>query len=104
MKKWNQLKKKPSWHLLPMDALEEIAKVLDFGTEKHGERSWEDGIKYSEIFASKLRHDKEFFQDRVDHDLESGLLHTAHSACKALFLLAYQLRKIEDIDDRPRLK
>lgn len=92
---------KPPFHLLPFDALEEVAKVLAMGAQKYGERNWEKGLPFSQTFSAQQRHMKLFFQDRKDYDVESGLLHTAHIACRALFLLAYQLREIEGIDDRP---
>lgn len=92
---------KPPYHLLPWDALEEVAKVLAMGAEKHGERAWEDGRPYSESVSAMMRHHKLFFQDREDHDVESGLLHTAHMACNILFILAGQIRETADIDDRP---
>lgn len=92
---------KPPYHLLPWDALEEVAKVLAMGAEKHGERAWETGIPYSESISALMRHQKLFFQDRKDYDVESGLLHTAHMACNILFLVAGQIRETADIDDRP---
>ncbi len=94
-------KEKPKYHLLPWDALEETAKVIAMGAEKHGERDWEKGIPYSEIVSALMRHLKLFFQDGKDYDIESGMFHTTHIVCNALFLLAYQLREIKGIDDRP---
>lgn len=92
---------KPQYHRLPFDALEEVAKVLAMGAEKYGERAWETGIPYSESISALMRHQKLFFQDRKDYDVESGLLHTAHMACNILFILAGQVRELEGIDDRP---
>lgn len=92
------------WHLLPQDAMEELVKVLDFGAKKYGERDWEKGIPYSEIISALMRHQKLFFQDGEDRDVESGLLHTAHILCNAMFLLTYQIRELKGVDDRPRDK
>src|SRR5678810_808588 len=42
--------------LLPLDALTEIAKVLQFGAKKYAARNWEKGIEYDRVFGATLRH------------------------------------------------
>ena len=39
-----------------------------------------------------------------EFDEESKLLHTAHIATNALFLLSYQLRNMSQFDDRIKVK
>jgi hypothetical protein len=88
------------YELLPWDAVEEVVKVLQFGAQKYAARNWEKGMSWSRIFGAIQRHGVAMFQRGENKDPETQLLHTAHLACEALFLLAYQLRKV-GTDDRP---
>jgi hypothetical protein len=87
------------WHLLPFDALEEVAKVLRFGAKKYAPRNWEKGMAWHRLARGALGHVISWFGGQ-DNDEESGLSHLAHAACCVLFLLAYTLRKV-GTDDRP---
>lgn len=89
------------YDLLPYDALEEVIKIFMFGAARRGERNWEKGIAYSRIFSAAQRHLSCWFQKREQLDSESHLPHLAHAACNILFLLAYELRQIPGLDDRP---
>ncbi|NLO90704.1 MAG: hypothetical protein GX410_01760 [Elusimicrobia bacterium] len=91
---------KPRLELLPFDALEEVAKVLGYGAAKYGERDWEHGLAYGRVFGALLRHAWSWFRLRRT-DPETGLSHMAHCAANALFLLAYELRRRRELDDRP---
>lgn len=85
-------------HLLPFIALKEIAKVLAFGEKKYGAWNWAKGMKWSRVESPLQRH-YEKYQRGLDLDEESGLYHTAHIACNALFLLTFQLLGLGE-DDR----
>ena len=89
---------KPVMSLLPFEALKEVAKILTFGMGKYGPHNWRGGMKWSRIESAMLRH-YEAYARGEDFDGESKLYHTAHLACNALFLLAYQLGNIGE-DDR----
>jgi hypothetical protein len=89
---------KPLMSLLPFDALRAVAQILTFGAKKYGHHNWKGGMDWSRVQSAMLRH-YEQFSEGEDVDKESGLLHTAHLACNALFLLAYQL-KGKGNDDR----
>lgn len=86
--------------LLPLDALTEIAKVLQFGAQKYAERGWEKGINFDRVFGATLRHLFAWHQGE-DKDPETGLNHLAHAGCEVLFLLAFVKRGRVDLDDRP---
>jgi hypothetical protein len=89
---------KPRWDLLPIDAVEQVVAVLTKGAEKYAERNWERGMKWSICQGSMMRHIvKSSKGERIDP--ETGLSHMAHVACNALFLLAYELRGMDDFDD-----
>jgi hypothetical protein len=86
--------------LLPVDALEEVARVLEFGAKKYARRNWEKGIKFSRVVGPLLRHVFKWLRGE-DNDPETGLNHMAHAACNALFLVAYIKRgKAPELDDR----
>ena len=90
---------KVPYHLLPYDALEEVARVLQFGANKYAERGWEAGISYSRVFGAILRHTFAWWRGE-DNDPETGRHHLAHATAECLFVLAYALRKRTDLDDR----
>jgi hypothetical protein len=77
-----------------------MADVIQFGAKKHGARDWEQGIKYSLLFAKTMRHLTDWWEGE-DQDPESGLSPLAHALCDVLFLLAFVVRGRRDLDDRP---
>lgn len=81
---------KPQLSLLPWDALEAVARVLEYGIRKYGVRdSWRtvpDG--HRRYVDAALRHLAAVAQGE-DTDSESGLPHLAHAACSALFALVF---------------
>lgn len=89
------------WHLLPWDAVEGIVEVLRFGAGKYGERNWERGIAYSRVYSALIRHLVAWWR-RAPADDETGLSHLKHAGCCLLFLLAYEARGMQRLDDRPR--
>lgn len=91
---------KVAYHLLPVDALDEISRVLTFGAKKYGERNWEKGIAYSRLYRALLHHILAWWSgEKVDP--ESGFSHLAHAACCVIFLLSFTLRESNQLDDRP---
>lgn len=91
--------------LLPTDAIESAARVMTGAAEsaggKHNDREWEKGNRnWNDVYDSLQRH-LIAWEQREDFDAESGCLHMAHVACRALELLACQLRGIGN-DDRPQ--
>src|SRR3990167_8572215 len=84
--------------LLPFEALRAVGDVLAYGASKYNSHNWRKGMKWSRIQDALLRHYERFSMGE-ERDTESGYLHTAHLACDALFLLAYQLLGLGE-DDR----
>lgn len=91
------------WHLLPWDALSELARVYQRGSEKYTPRNWEKGLSFEETWDSLQRHAQAWIAGN-DHDEETKLNHMAHVAWNALALLAFQLRGRTDLDDRQSRK
>jgi hypothetical protein len=86
--------------LMPTDALEMVARVIEFGAKKYRRRGWEVGIPYSRVVGPLLRHVFKWMRGE-DNDPETGLSHMAHAACNALFICAYIARgQSAALDDR----
>lgn len=89
---------KPRLELIPPFALEEVAKVMEFGAEKHGLYSYLEGFSWCEMVGGILRHVYKFLRGE-DKDDESGLSHLAHAAARCLIMVEYIKRGIGN-DDR----
>lgn len=86
------------WSLVDFDALEDMVRVLEFGAKKYSDNNWKKGLKTSEIFESMMRHMSAYMRGE-DVDPESGLSHTGHILCNAMFL-SYMYRFKPDFDTR----
>lgn len=73
------------WSLVDFDALEEMVRVLEYGSEKYDDHNWKKGMPITEVYESMQRHLVAFLAGE-DLDPESGLPHTGHILCNALFL------------------
>lgn len=76
---------KLQWSLVDFDALEDMVKVLEFGAKKYAADNWKKGLKTNEIAESMMRHLFAYLRGE-DIDPESGLPHTGHIMCNAMFL------------------
>lgn len=88
------------YDLLSPIALEELVKVYTQGAEVYGDRNWEQGIKYSRIFAAIMRHLWAWYTGE-NLDKKSGLNHCAHAAWGCFTLIHYQFKR-KEFDDRKR--
>ena len=84
--------------LLPFEALRAVGDVLTYGAQKYAAHNWRSGMKWSRVQDAMLRH-YERFSIGEERDPDTNMLHTAHMACNALFLLSYQLLELGE-DDR----
>lgn len=93
---------KVDWSLVPFEALEGMAQVLQFGAKKYAAWNWTEGggFKWTRLLGSCLRHLFAFARGE-DVDPESGISHISHAQCNLLFL-AYYIRNKEKFskDDR----
>ena len=91
---------KTDWNLVPMEAVEEIARVLEFGARKYSANNWRSGsgFAWTRVFNSLLRHLFAWVRGE-DLDPESGLSHLAHAGCNVLFLIYYSQNKDRFIND-----
>jgi len=91
---------KPSYSVLPYDALEQVIKVFEYGAGKYGRPfTYRAGIPFSRLFESAMRHLVYWYYWHEDYDPETNCYHLAHAAANCLMLLTY-LDKAK-MDDRP---
>jgi hypothetical protein len=101
---------KVEYALLPTDALEGVARVLTWACRRNDpppypERNWEEGMAWSRVFNSLMRHAWALWrgEDFDDSPGGSGFHHADHLLCNAMFLSAYFKRPhLRRFDDRPR--
>ena len=89
---------KPQLQLIPACFSEELARVMQNGKEKYGERNWitGDGVSLQTYLGAILRHTNKIISGE-DTDPESGLEHAAHIAAScAIILDAKQCGKLKD--------
>lgn len=90
---------KPDWTLLPMFAIEEVVRVLDFGASKYYRGSWRKVPEAKRRYiAAAYRHFMDYYFRGIVNDEESGMHHLAHAACCVLFVLQIDLRGPDDVE------
>lgn len=80
------------YSLLPLRALEEVVRVLEFGAKKYGDYNWRMVENaYTRYWNAAMRH---MFatQNGESQDPETKLLHEAHAICYLLFRAELQLQ------------
>jgi hypothetical protein len=93
---------KPQWSVMPWDAIESVVRVFEYGANKYNEpfTYYKEGLKYSSLFESMLRHMIADYYYGEERDPDSGCLHLSHAAANALMLIAAKNRPQDD--DRPK--
>jgi len=78
---------KPQMGLIPVAAMEEIARVMELGAKKYGPYNWRSQPIKNMVYAhAALRHLYAYIGGQT-HDPESGRSHLAHVAsCAAIVL------------------
>ena len=67
-----------------------VAKVMEYGAKKKYERgNWQKDLDPERIINALIRHAFKIIQGEII-DSESGLPHTAHIGCNAMFLAFYE--------------
>lgn len=94
--------KKRQWTLVDFHSLEVMVEVLEFGAKKYTADNWKKGLPTTQIVESLLRHTFAYLNGE-DEDPESGLPHTGHILCNAMFL-AHMHKFKPEFDDRTKNK
>lgn len=88
---------KTRFDLIPIEWYMVLGRILNDGAIKYAPHNWENGMKYSRIVSSLLRH--LFARLRGELlDKESGHPHMGHAAWNALALMSYDMRGIGEND------
>lgn len=91
---------KPAFELIPGLALEDCARVFDYGRKKYAAWNWAKGMSWMVVFGCLLRHLYAWARGE-DNDPESGLPHLGHAMCNLVMLCTYS-RTYREGDDRPK--
>ena len=78
------------WDLLPLDLIELIVEVYDFGARKYAPETWKQLERRYK--AALLRHLGEHDKGNLRDD-ESGLLHAQHLCWNAIAMLYFAIEK-----------
>ena len=89
---------KPDLSLIPLETLEDEARVWMYGEKKYKRFNWMKGMAWSIPLACMLRH-LAAYQRGEDIDPESGQPHMAHVMCNAR-MLTYYAKHYPEGDDR----
>lgn len=92
--------KAAKYNLIPVGALEELAKLYGFGATKYAPRNWEKGYELSLSYDALQRHANQWWNGE-DTDSETQLSHMASVAWHA-FTLYTLLQTHPEMDDRPK--
>lgn len=89
---------KPPMELISSIAAVLLAKVLGFGAKKYSANGWRKiDLHFTRILAAILRHTFARLRGEVN-DPETGLPHSAHIMCEAMFLCELEVTRPE-LDD-----
>ncbi len=91
---------KSTWSLVDFATMEDMVAVLDFGAKKYSPDNWKKGLHTKSVFDSIMRHLAAYISGE-DNDQESGLPHTGHIMCNAMFL-AYMHKFMPSSDNRDK--
>ena len=91
---------KVALELIPGLALEDCARVFDYGRKKYAAWNWAKGMQWMVVFACLLRHLYAWARGE-DNDPESGLPHLGHAMCNLVMLTTFA-RTYREGDDRPK--
>lgn len=82
---------KARFDLLPVSALEEIVRVLNFGAARYDDDNWQKVPNLEARYYAALQRHLTAWRKGELEDEDSGLPHLAHAGCCLLFLLSKQV-------------
>ena len=90
---------KPMMHLVPLVAVEAVAKVMTFGAKKYAPDGWKSVPNAVDRYNSAMLRHMAALQGGELIDPDSGLPHSDHVACNALFLSYFHHKEINKTDE-----
>lgn len=96
---------KPKWSLLPMEGLDDMAKLVTFMAEVKGDATWRGSAPqpFSEQYDSISRHLQKWWLHETN-DPETNANHLTAVAFRALCVVSQQTKYApytRNLDDRP---
>jgi Domain of unknown function (DUF5664) len=91
-------KGKPKISMIPREAWEEEARVLEYGATKYGRDNYKDGMDWTRVLDASLRHILAFSSGE-NVDPETGISHLGHAKAN-LSMLLYYIKNDVGNDDR----
>ena len=82
------------WSLLPLGALQDVVKVLEFGAKKYAPDNWKYVDQAEERYWNAAMRHIIAYKLESPADSETGLSHLAHAVCCLLYI--QQLDKEEE--------
>ncbi len=76
------------YDLIPVEALEEIAKVLTHGAAKYGANNWKEEMDLDRYYAAAMRHLMAWRKGELK-DPDSGCYHLIQVAVNCIFLMCH---------------
>ncbi len=81
------------WDLLPIEAIEEVVKVISYGSVKYNDNNWKHVKPFEDrYYAACLRH-LVAWRKGIKKDDESKLSTLAHAICCLIFLLSKETKE-----------
>lgn len=86
-------KGKPKLLQVPVEAIQAISEVMDYGSGKYGANSWQ-GVEVERYLQAGARHLYATQKDISAKDEESGIEHLKHALCNLAYAVAlYEMKK-----------
>lgn len=89
--------KQEAFALIPVEALETLARVYGRGAEKYEENNWRKGYSWSLSYSALQRHLNAFWRgEEIDSELQLPHIMLAAWHCFALFQFTLEQREYDD--------
>lgn len=89
---------KPTYDLIPPEAIEGLAAVFAMGAKKYSSRNWEKGMRWGRVFAAMMRHAWAWWRGE-EFDPKDGQHHLLSVMWCAAVLFTFRVRNVGE-DDR----
>ena len=89
--------KKEKLSLISSEAMKQLARVMEYGSEKYGRDNWRQGFKWSRLFDAGMRH-LLAYNNGERKDPETGLSHLAHAMANIAMLIEHEEKALGEDD------
>lgn len=86
------------WDLVPIEPMQEVARLYNEGAKKYAKDNWRKGYDWSLSYAAMQRHATQFWNGE-SYDEETGCHHLSSVVFHALALMEFE-KTHPELDDR----